>query len=192
MSVRDGIDVAGDRLRTFVGGMAPRERALVAFTILVLLCFVGYFVSGAMNKATKKVKRQIAATSLAQGQVDSMMTQYTELTGTVKGLDAKLEAGKDFAPLTWIESVGNDMNIQEKIRPQERGTEETDYYTAYRMDVRIDNIDLRQVTDLMYRIQSAPQAIRVTEARVKTDRKDRSVLDLNLELSVLKPYAGTQ
>ena len=191
MSLRDGIDVVGDRARSFVGGMAPRERLLVGFTLLVVFCFAAWFAVGAMNKATDQVKRQLTATGTAQAQVDSMLGQYSVLAGTVEALDSKLAAGKDFAPLTWIESVGNEMGITEKIRSvNERGTEETDYYTAQKLDLRVDGVDLRQVTDLVFRLESAPQAIWINECRVKTDRKDRSQLDMNMAISILKPIEG--
>jgi hypothetical protein len=191
VSVRDGIDIAGDRLRTFIEGMAPRERFLVGFTLVVVFCFVAWFSVGAMNKATDKVKRQIVAASTAQAQVDGLLAQYSDLSSQVQALDARLEAGRDFAPLTWIETVGNEMGISDQIRSvNERGTEETDYYIAQKFDLRVDDIDLRQVTDLVFRLESAPQAIWVNECRVKTDRKNRAQLDVNMEISILKPIEG--
>lgn len=191
MSLRDGIDVAGDRLRSFAGNMAPRERLLVGFTLLVVFCFVAWFAVGAMNKSTGKVKRQLIATGTAQTQVDLMLGQYTELADRVESMDTQLVEGKDFAPLTWIETVGNEMGIAEKIRSvNERGTEETDYYVAQKFDLRIDDIDLRQATDLVFRLESAPQMIRIHECRVKTDRKNRAQLDVNMEIAILKPIEG--
>jgi len=185
------MDVAGDRLRSLVTNMAPRERFLVAFTGLVVFCFVAWFVLDAMDSSTDKVKRQLTATSTAQAQVDSMLSVYGELAGTAEALDTKLAAGADFAPLTWIESIGNEMGISEKIRSvNERGSEETDYYVAQNYDIRIDDIDLRQVTDLIYRLESAPQAIRINECRVKTNRKNRAELDVSMEISILKPIVG--
>jgi hypothetical protein len=191
MSLRDGIDVVGDRARSLVVNMAPRERLLVGITALVVFAFVAYFAVGAMNSSTDKVKRQLTATGTAQAQVDSMLSQYIVLAGTVESLDSKLAAGQDFAPLTWIETIGNEMGITEKIRSvNERGTEETDYYIAQKFDLRVDDIDLRQVTDLVFRLESAPQAIWVNECRVKTDRKNRAQLDVNMEISILKPIEG--
>jgi len=191
MAIRDGIDVLGDRIRGAVNGMAPRERALVGFTAAVVLLVVGWFVIGAMSEAKSKLTRQIAATSQAQIQVDALMAEFGALNAHVTEMDAKLEAGRDFQPLTWIEAVGNEMAITEKIRSvKERGIETTDYYTAAKIDIRIDDLSLAQVTDFVYRLESAPQAIRVDECRVKTDRKDRNVLDLTMEVAVLKPAEG--
>jgi len=189
MSLRDGLDIAGDRLRNAFGSMAPRERVLVAFTAAVLLAFVGYFATQAMEKSTRRVKTSISTTSTAQAQVDSMMAQYTELAGTVETLDARLQAGRDLAPLTWIETIGNEMNLSIGSM-NERGTETTDYYVAQTIDVRIDDLSLEQIVQLMYRFESSPQAIRVTECRVKTDRKERAKLDLNLTIDILKPPEG--
>lgn len=191
MALRDGIDVLGDRIRASIGAMAPRERALVGFTVVVVLLVVGGFAQGAMSEAKTLLTRQLAATTQAQIQVDALMSEYAGLSAKVTELDAKLETGRDFQALTWIESVGNDMAISEKIRSvQERGTETTDYYTASKIMIRIDDLTLAQVTDFVYRLESAEQAIRIDECRVKTDRKDRNILDLTMEIAVLKPAEG--
>lgn len=191
MSIRDGIDVFGDRVRSAVDGMAPRERLLVAIAVLAVFGVAAFFVQGAMEESSKRLKRQITATSTAQGQVDQLMSQYRDLVGTVDALDTRLAAGADFQPLTWIESVGNEMGISEKIRSvNERGTETTDYFIAKKIDIRIDDVDLRQVTDLIYRLESAPQAVRIDECRVKTDRNNRSNLDVTMQIAVLQPAGG--
>lgn len=191
MALRDGIDVLGDRIRALINGMAPREQALVAFTAAVVLLVIGWFLQGAMDDAKSKLTRQIAATAQAQIQVDALMAEFTSLDAMVTELDTKLEAGRDFQPLTWIESVGNEMAITEKIRSvNERGVENTDYYSAAKINIRIDDLSLAQVTDFVYRLESAPQAVRIDEFRVKTDRKDRNILDLTMEIAVLKPAEG--
>ncbi len=191
MAIRDGIDVLGDRIRGVVNNMAPRERLLVGITIVAVLGVIGWFIQGSMEEAQKKLTRQIAATSTAQVQIDALMAEYTGLAGTVAELDARLEAGRDFQPLTWIESVGNEMGISEKIRSvNERGQETTDYYVAQKINIRVDDLTLEQVSDFLYTIETAPQAVRVDEARVKTDRKDRTQLDVTMEISVLRPAEG--
>ena len=192
MSVRDSLDVVGDRLRTTASGMAPRERLLVGFTAVVLLCFVGYFTADAMKTSTRRVQSNISLAAQAQARVDSLLAEYSQLSSEAESLDARLAAGKDFAPLTWLESVGNEMGIQGNIRSvTERGNEQTDYYQAQKIDMIVDDLDLRQLVDLMYRLEQAPQAIRINEARIKADRKNRSQLDLRMEIAVLKPLESS-
>jgi len=191
MSLRDGVDIFGDRIRTVINGMAPRERLLVGITILAIFGVAAWFVQGQMEESTKRLKRQISATAIAQEQVDQLMAQHRELSGTVEALDARLAAGAEFQPLTWIESVGNTMGSSEKIRSvNERGTETNDYYIANKIDIRVDDLDLRQVTDLIYGLETAEQAVRIDECRVKADRKNRSNLDVTMQIAVLQPPEG--
>lgn len=188
MSLRDGIDSLSDRIQAVVSGMAPRERVLVAFAALVVFCTLGYFANRAMTASENQLKANINRTMQAQAQVDDLLRSYSELAGRAETLDARLESGRDFAPLTWIESVGNDMGIQSNIRSvNERGTETTDYYVAQTIDVLVDDIDLKKAVDLLYRVETAPQAIRIRDMRLKTNRKDRTQLDLRMELAFLKP-----
>ncbi|MEE2829056.1 MAG: hypothetical protein VX498_07705 [Myxococcota bacterium] len=188
MRLAENLDRLGDAVRRIVGGLAPRERVLVGFTALVVLCFIGYFAKGAMDASKKQLTTNITLATQAQTQVDELLLTYADLTGTAQTLNARLEAGRDFAPLTWIESTGNEMGIQANIRSvNERGTEATDYYVAQTIDVVINDLDLRQTVDLLYRFETAPQAVRIRDLRIKADRKERSQLDLRMELAILKP-----
>ena len=54
----------------------------------------------------------------------------------------------------------------------------------------MDNVDLKQLVKVLHKLQSAPQALRLTNLRVKTDSKSREQLDVRFELSVLKPLGG--
>jgi len=188
MSFRDSIDSLSDRAGAVFKSMAPRERVLVAITAVVLCCTLGYFAQRAMSSSVDQVKANLSRTAQAQAQVDDLMRTYGDLSGEAEVLDSRLEAGRNFAPLTWLEEVGNEMGIQDNIKSvNERGTETTDYYAAQTIDVRVDDIDLRVAVDLLYRMETANQTVRVSDLRIKTDRKDRTQLDLRMELAFLRP-----
>jgi hypothetical protein len=188
MSAFDSVELAYQQGREAWEGLTPRDRLYVTFIVTVVLCVAAYFAHTSMTKARAKVKGQIAAVEFAQSRVDSLLLDYQAMVGDVEKLDARLEAGRTFAPLTWLESVGKEMDISGNLRSiQERGIDETDFYKAQKLDVVIEDVDLRQTVDFLYRLESAPQAIRVVECRIKTDRKDRTKLDLRMEVAVLKP-----
>ena len=192
MSASERVSALVERLRTGLSGLSPRDRVLLVFMLMVFLSVVGYFTVEAMNKATRQVTRNLEATERAQNQVDGLMGQFQDRSATGDALRARLEAGRNFTPLTWLETVGNEMEISGNIRSMtERGVEETDFYKAQKIDIVVDDINLRQTVDLMYRLESAAQAIRLNEVRVKTDRKNRELLDLRMQISVLKPLEAT-
>ena len=188
MSFRDSIDGLGDTARNFLSGLTPRDRMLLGVMVLALSLAIGWFVVGAMEKQRKGLKSQLASAQTAQAQVNLLMSRYTEIAGDVAGLDARLEQGKGFSPASWLEQTGNTMKITEKIKSiQERGTEKNDYYQAQKVEIVIDDIDLPTLVDFLHTIQDAPQAMRLRDVRVKTDRKSRENLDIRMELAVLKP-----
>ena len=70
----------------------------------------------------------------------------------------------------------------------QRSGRDTDASAAKaRIDVLVDDVDLKKAVDLLYRVETAPQAIRIRDMRLKTNRKDRTQLDLRMELAFLKP-----
>jgi len=188
MSLQDTLDTLADKVRNTWTAITPRERGALALMILAVLVVAGYFAVGAMNKTVTQVRRNLTSTEQAQENVEKLMQQYRVLAASAESLDVSLEAGRDFTPLTWLESVGNEMGISGNIRSMtERSVEETDYYRSQTIDIVVDDINLRQVVDFLYRLQSTAQVIRMNEVRVKTDRKNRELLDLRMELGVLKP-----
>ncbi len=188
MSVRDSLDSVGDSIRGFLEGLSPRDRGLLVFMIVMILGGAGYFAQGAMVKASKKVKNQLNAASMAQHSVDTLLREYNALSGTAEALDARLEAGADFTPLTWLEQLGNEMGIGANIKSiTERGVDVTDYYRAQKIDIDVRDLTLPQVIEFLHRLEGAAQAIWISESSLLTDRKDRNKIRLRLQISVLKP-----
>ena len=188
MSLRDSIDTVGDRIRGFLLGLAPRGRALLGFLALVFLCGIAWFANGAMKEGEKNLKTQLATASMAQAQVDQLLQEYNALSGQVEAIDARLAAGANFTPLTWLEQVGNEMGIGENIKSiQERGVDVTDFYRAEKFDMNVQLVTLPQTIELLHRLEQAAQAIWISECNITTDRKDRNMLRLRLQISVLKP-----
>ncbi len=191
MSLSDSIDSFGDTIRNFLGGLTPRDRALLGVMVGALALVVAWLVVGAMGKQTKGLRSQLASATQAQSQVNALMGAYSEVAGEVTGLDTRLAAGQGFSPSSWLEQVGNELEITPLIKSiQERGVEEREFYRAQKVEVLIDDMDLKQLVKVMHKMQEAPQAIRVTNLRVKTDNKTREKLDVRFELAVLKPLEG--
>lgn len=191
MSIGDSIDSVGDNIRNLLHGMTPRDRMLVAVMTTAIVLAVGWFVMGAMNKQTRGLKSQLASASQAQAQVNALMGRYSEIAGEVTGLDTRLAAGEGFSPASWLEKIGNELAISENIKSiQERGVEEREYYRAQKVEVVVNDMDLRQLVKVLHKLQGAPQALRLTNLRVKTDSKSREKLDVRFELAVLKPLGG--
>ncbi len=191
MSFVDTIDTWGERLQELLDGISPRDRILLLFMAVVLLSAATFGTATVLNKSAKKARARLAAATLAQSTVDQLVKKHADLVVKVEGLDKRLAAGADFTPLTWLETVGNEMQIASNIRSMtERGIDETDYYRAQKIDLVVNDISLRQLVELLHRLQAAPQAIRFNEVRVKTDRKKREELDLRMEIAVLRPVGG--
>jgi len=148
MNPSDSINNVSERVRDLLGGLTPRDRRTLLFGITVVLLVGTWFAVGGMQKSTRQLNHNLAAAQDAQKQVEGMLADYQSRVGSADALEARLQAGKDFTPLTWLEKVGNDMGISANIRSMtERGVVETDYYRAQKINILVDNINLRQPVD---------------------------------------------
>ena len=191
MSLSNSVNAIADRLRGLLGGLTPRDRRTLLFGVSVVFLVGAWFTIGSMQKSTRQLNLNLAAAQGAQEQIDSMLQQFRSRVGEADALEARLEAGKDFTPLTWLEKMGNEMSISANIRSMtERGVIETDYYRAQKINVLVDNINLQQTVELLHRLESAPQDVRFEEVRLKTDRKEKALLDVRIDLLVLGPLEG--
>ena len=192
MSLRTTVDTIAQRVLGLLGGLTPRDRRVLLFGVSVVLLVTAWFLVGSLNKSTRQLTQNLAAAKNAQTQVEQMLSEFRSRVGDADALEARLVAGKDFTPLTWMEKVGNEMGVSANIRSMtERGVIETDFYRAQKINILVDNINLRQTVDLLHRLESAPQAVRFDEVRLKTDRKEKQLIDVRIELSVLGPLEGT-
>jgi hypothetical protein len=192
MSLRTSLDTAAEQVRGLLGGLTPRDRRVLLFGISAALLVAAWFAVGSMNKSTRQLTSNLTAARNAESQVEQMLADFRSRVGAADALEARLQAGKDFTPLTWLEKVGNEMGISANIRSMtERGAVETDFYRAQKVNILIDNINLRQTIDLLHRLESAPQAVRFDEVRLKPDRKEKELMDVRIDLSVLGPLEGS-
>ena len=192
MNLPNSVNTIAERIRGLLSGLTPRDRGTLLFGITVVLLVGTWFAVNSMQKSTRQLTRNLEAAQNAQKEVEGLLADFNSRVGDADQLEAKLQAGKDFTPLTWLEKVGNEMGISANIRSMtERGVIETDYYRAQKINILVDNINLQQTVDLLHRLESAPQAVRFDEVRLKTDRKEKALLDVRIDISVLGPLEGT-
>jgi type II secretory pathway component PulM len=192
MNLPNSVNNIAERIRGLLSGLTPRDRRTLLFGMTVVLLVGTWFAVNSMQKSTRQLNRNLEAAQNAQKEVEGMLADFRSRVGDADELEAKLQSGKDFTPLTWLEKVGNEMGISANIRSMtERGVIETDYYRAQKINILIDNINLQKTVDLLHRLESAPQAVRFDEVRLKTDRKEKSLLDVRIDISVLGPLEGT-
>ena len=131
MNLPNSVNNIAERIRALLSGLTPRDRGTLLFGITVVLLVGAWFAVNSMQKSTRQLNRNLEAAQTAQKEVEGLLGEFQSRGGDADKLEAKLQAGKDFTPLTWLEKVGNEMGISANIRSMtERGVIETDYYLS--------------------------------------------------------------
>ncbi|MFQ5456098.1 MAG: type II secretion system protein GspM [Nitrospirota bacterium] len=176
------IKIVGNIIKT----LSFRERifligggVLIIFTALYFL-----FVSPIMER-TATLDRLIIQKENNVKEIISLNHEYIQLKERISGIGKKLSSiKKGFSLLSYIEDAAKRNNIREHIsyiRPQNTTT--IDNYKIISVDVKIDNVTLKEIVNFLSFIENSPHLLKVKRIRFKTRYSDTRYLNSTFTIS---------
>lgn len=174
---------------SFYQRLSPRERLLLGLTSGVVLVLALYsFVWEPLVEGRARLARQIAFKEQQLQEIQRMRVTYMELL-------SRLEAGKQiiaspeegFSLFPHIEATVSQVVTRDHIaamNPDSKIVGNT--YREESVELKLINITLDQLVDMLYRIEKGPQPLRVTKLSVKKRPRDPHQLDVTATVSMLK------
>jgi type II secretory pathway component PulM len=175
------------RLRAWLDGLAPRERALVAGAAAALglfLAFVGVVnpVLGAAAAAEERARN-------AEGELElvrRLRREYDEVHGRLAAVEQRIATGPRGEIFTTLEKLGRDSAVKvDSMEP--RTSPASAAYRETKVQVTLKGVTLAQLVNYLHRIDSAEQVLSIKSLRIRT-RKDRpELLDVTFTVSSFEP-----
>ncbi len=164
--------------------LEPRERVLVQIAAALIGVFLIYnLVYMPIVDLSSGLEDKIA-----QRQQD--LTDIRRLAGTYAQLKADLAKaeqhtvplGKDFSLFSVVEASMTKSVGREKIGSITPGSDRklTDGFTEYSVQLKLDNVNLSQLVDALYDINSLPMPIGVSNIRIQRRTQDTHSYDVDL------------
>ena len=164
--------------------LEPRERVLVQIAAALIGVFLIYnLVYMPIVDLSSGLEDKIA-----QRQRD--LTDIRRLAGTYAQLKADLAKaeqhtvplGKDFSLFSVVEASMTKSVGREKIGSITPGSDRklTDGFTEYSVQLKLDNVNLSQLVDALYDINSLPMPIGVSNIRIQRRTQDTHSYDVDL------------
>ena len=164
--------------------LEPRERVLVQIAAALIGVFLIYnLVYMPIVDLSSGLEDKIA-----QRQQD--LTDIRRLAGTYAQLKADLAKaeqhtvplGKDFSLFSVVEASMTKSVGREKIGSITPGSDRklTEGFTEYSVQLKLDNVNLSQLVDALYDINSLPMPIGVSNIRIQRRTQDTHSYDVDL------------
>jgi type II secretory pathway component PulM len=180
-----------DRIATWLGGLAPRERLLLgasAASGVVALLWVGLVMplSGAVRHAAARVEaaeRNLEVARRVQGELAA-------LQANLASVEQRIRQGPRGNLFTTLEELAAQSAVKvESMEPQ--AAPASDAYRETKVQVALKQVTLAQLVNFLHKIEAAPQPLSVKSLRVRTrssagaDKVD--LLDVTFTVSSFEP-----
>lgn len=172
--------------------LSPRERGLLSLAAgAVFLVGLYSLVWQPLATGRASVKRRIVSKQRELAEIQDLRGNYYELVRQFEAGEIILMKVRDFSLFPHIESAVGQVVSRDHIQsmsPQSKVI--ADAYKEESVDLRLQDVSLDQLVDLLYRIEKGEQPLRVTRLQVKKRSKDPYRFDVNATVSMLEAVGG--
>ncbi len=164
--------------------LEPRERILVQIAAGLVGVFLIYnLVYTPIVDLSSGLDAKIAQRQNDLAQVRRLAATYAQLKGDLANAERRtVPMGKDFSLFSVVEASMTKSVGREKIGSITPGSDRklSDGFTEYSVQLKLDNVNLAQLVDALYGINSLSMPIGVSNIRIQRRTQDTHSYDVDL------------
>lgn len=165
--------------------LSQRDRIALAIGAVALVFAVSWFgIYQPYQRAMEGLEARIASRQRQATEVQDLRDRYLDLQQQLGQVQRRLDQGKDFALLAFVENLAGRYASKENLtnmRPQP-ATVQGDFREES-VEVRLERIRLAQLVQLLYAIDTAPAYLKVKTLRIKPRFDDKTQIDAVLTVA---------
>ena len=173
----------------FLDKRTPRERQMLALMAAAIgLWLLYWLVQGLILAPMEEAKRTISAREAALRQMQILQADYRRVQGQVSLLESQIRSGQQGNVLSMLEEMANEVQIKDKITSMDpRSTPPNDLYRESVIEVRLQQVNLKQLVDYLFKIENSGSFLKIKRLRLKTRSDDPGYLDVTFRVSSFEP-----
>jgi hypothetical protein len=172
----------------FVQRLSARERLLLGAAVAAMVGIGLYVLLTDLGDRREALNRRVALKERELVDVQALRDSYLDLLRQFDASQAVLEkADEKFSLFPFIESTVADVVGRERItsmNPQNKTVGEN--YREDSVELKLKEVSLDKLVDLMYKIEKGPHPLRITRLQVKKRIRDPHHFDVIATVSMLK------
>jgi len=174
-------------LLVYFSRLSVREQRFVQLACLALVAVLGYsLVVAPLQEAKARMEARIAAREKELQEIQALCHTYLALRREVESVRSQTHQGKEFSPFSFLEGLATSTVGREKISAMNPTTRELGKgMEEQAVELRLSGVSLRELVELLYKIDSAATPLRATRLQIKKRYKDPYIFDVTLMTAVL-------
>lgn len=173
-----------ERLRSVLGGLAPRERLLLggaAAALLATLLWLAVVTPALASLDHARLRVANAERDLEMAR--RLQAQLQEMQGRLGAVEQRIQSGPRGNIFTTLEELAQKSAVKvESMEPQSAPAQER--YKETKVQVVLKQVTLAQAVSFLHGIESAPQLLSVKSLRVRTRAEQKEeLLDVTFTVS---------
>ncbi len=162
-----------------------RDRRAIGIGAAGLCLLILYFVFHSFSSATGRLEKRAIQLESDLDRIENLRSEYLDSKKKIVELSSKIQEEQE--PLiSVVEQILLDENIERKnfsIKDVNlRTSASEDFYEEKSIDVELKNLSLKNLVDVLYKIQTAPSFLKVSNLNISTkfDRSDSMTVKLRV------------
>lgn len=182
-NIRKTIGTVREKLTRISSTERDRRAIIIGASGLVLLIF--YLIFHSISSGTDRLEKRVVQLESELERVQELKTEYEESQKKIAVLSSKIKE-EDEPLISIVEQILLSENLDRKnfsIRDVNlRTSTSEDFYEERSIDVELKNISLKDLVDVLYKIQNAPSFLKVSNLNLSTkfDRSDSMTVKLRV------------
>lgn len=169
----------------FLDQRTPRERQMLAIMAGAVAIWLIYWIINVflMNPLVRS-QNNVEARQRVLQKIMILQSDYRRIESEVNKLERMIRSGQRGNVLSNLETMANQASIKDKIASMDpKSSPPNDLYKENVIEVRLKSVNLKQLVDYLYRIESSGQLLKIKRLRIKTRSDDAKLLDVNFRVS---------
>lgn len=182
-NIRKTVGTVREKLTRISSTERDRRAIVIGASGLVLLVF--YLIFHSISSGTDRLEKRVVQLESELGRVQELKTEYEESQKKIAVLSSKIKE-EDEPLISIVEQILLSENLDRKnfsIRDVNlRTSTSEDFYEERSIDVELKNVSLKDLVDVLYKIQNAPSFLKVSNLNLSTkfDRSDSMTVKLRV------------
>ena len=165
---------------------SERDRKAVLLGAGVLFILIIYIIFQFFSSGKARLEKKAIALEADLKRIQSLRQEYVESKRRLEEVTSKIKT-EDVALISVVEKILVDAQVdRSSFSISSRTDSSGDLYDEKSVDVDIKKIPLNKAVELLYKIQTNPNFLKVSKFRIRTRFDNPNLLDASFRVSTFK------